>query len=415
MKRPLVAALIIGIAVAALIGALHGFGVFTRLEQPIEGLIAHFRKIPHVLDDKWQYAIVAALAIGVASLTLTSTRRNRMAWLMGIFLLELLALAWVCALFHVFFQPLPSLLAVILAFVAAERTVAVATRGRAHLARALFAGRLSGEQMRSVIEGETQLDNEARTYETSVVVCDIANKYDLAEDTAPSAFADATEKFITRASELFLRAGGYIQAADGEGVVAIFGFPEPDAEHAEKAVRVTLDLIRTFRSSRKQNNGELFGNTDVHVGVSSGTIIVAPLKQDENPILLTSGEPVELARRFCVANRFYGSRVLIGPRTFELASKMVVARPIDFLSGVNSQERHEIYEPLWLAAEAKPEHLARRDYFWNGVVLYREKRWAEAYNEFQKARGPDADNDAPLQLYLRRLEPLALHLAETPH
>ncbi len=34
--------------------------------------------------------------------------------------------------------------------------------------------------------------------------------------------------------------------------------------------------------------------------------------------------------------------------------------------------------------------------FWNGVVFYREKRWAEAYSEFQKARGPDAENDAPL-------------------
>ena len=115
-----------------------------------------------------------------------------------------------------------------------------------------------------------------------------------------------------------------------------------------------------------------------------------------------------------MANRFYGSRILIGPRTFELTNKAIVARPIDFLSGVNSQERQEIYEPLWLAAEAKPEHLERRDFFWNGVVLYREKRWVEAYTEFQKARGPDAENDAPLQLYLRRLEPLALQLGETP-
>jgi hypothetical protein len=105
---------------------------------------------------------------------------------------------------------------------------------------------------------------------------------------------------------------------------------------------------------------------------------------------------------------------LIGPRTFELASKHIVARPIDFLSCVNSQERHEIYEPLWLAAEAKPEHIARRDFFWNGVVLYREKRWAEAYTEFQKARSPDQEDDPPLQLYLRRLETLALRLTTQP-
>lgn len=418
MKRPLVATLIIGLVVAAIVGALHGYGLFLRIEQPIAGLIAHFRKISHPLGDTWQYLIIAAFAFGVAGLTLTSNRRMRMAWIAGVVLLELIALAWICALYHILFQPLPSLLAVVLAFIAAERTVAIATHSRATMGRALFGGRLSDEQLDRVITGDMPLDIEARTYETTVVVCDIANKYDLAEDTDPSVFAETTEKFIRRTTALFLKAGGYIQASDGEGVVAIFGFPESSAEHAEhaeKAIRVTLDLVNAFRDSRRQNNGELFGNCDVHLGVSSGTIIVAPLKQDEAPMLLTSGEPVELARRFCVANRFYGSRVLIGPRTFELASKMVVARPIDFLSGVNTQERHEIYEPLWLATEAKPEHLARRDYFWNGVVLYREKRWAEAYNEFQKARGPDADNDAPLQLYLRRLEPLALQLAETPH
>ena len=100
--------------------------------------------------------------------------------------------------------------------------------------------------------------------------------------------------------------------------------------------------------------------------------------------------------------------------TFDLASNTIVARPIDFVSGVNSQDRHEIYEPLWLATEVRPEHIARRDFFWSGVVLYREKRWAEAYTEFQKARGSEEEDDAPLQFYLRRLEPLALQLAETP-
>jgi len=47
-------------------------------------------------------------------------------------------------------------------------------------------------------------------------------------------------------------------------------------------------------------------------------------------------------------------------------------------------------------------------------VFYREKRWAEAYAEFQKARGSDEEDDAPLQFYLRRLEPLTLNLAELP-
>jgi len=414
MKRPIALALIIGFAVALIIGVLHGLGLFSAIEQPIAALISHMRRIDHSSAGYWQYFAILVLAMGIAALTGTTKRRIQIAWLAGALVLEVILLVWICALYHVLFQPFPCLLTIALSFVAVERTIVLSMRGRSTLARAYFAGRLSSDQVQHIIEGDTDLDVKPTTYNATVVVCDIANKYDLIDESDPSAFLEATARFIRRASDSFLKAGAYLEAADGEGVVAIFGFPNANRDHAEKAVRVALNLVDEFREAGRQNNGQWAGECDVHLGLDSGPMIVGPLQHEDNQTLLASGEPIELARRFCVANRFYGSHILIGPRTFELANKVIVARPIDFLSGVNSQERHEIYQPLWLAAEAKPEHLARRDYFWNGVVLYREKRWAEAYSEFQKARGPDSEEDAPLQLYLRRLEPLALHLTESP-
>jgi adenylate cyclase len=412
MKRPLVIIPMIGLLVAASIIALHASGLLRPVERLVADLISRGTSINRVAIDFWQYLLVIVFSFGVAAFTLTSVHRARSAWLALALLIELVALAWICSLYGVLFQPLPSILAVVFAVVVAEAAVTFTTRTRAGLARLLFAGRLSKEQIHRAIAGEIPVEIEARTCEATVVVCDIANKYDLVDDAAPGAFAQSAEKFLRQTTDLLLKAGGYIATADGEGVVAIFGFPNADAEHANKAVRVGLELAQVFRESREKNDGDHFGNCDVHVGVCSGMMIVAPLKNGQWPSLFTAGEPVELARRFCVANRFYGSHILIGPQTFDLTSRTIVARPIDFLSGVNSQERHEIYEPLWMAAEAKPEHLARRDCFWNGVVLYREKRWAEAYNEFQKARSPEAEEDAPLDLYLRRLEPLALHLVE---
>jgi hypothetical protein len=100
--------------------------------------------------------------------------------------------------------------------------------------------------------------------------------------------------------------------------------------------------------------------------------------------------------------------------TFDRVSEAVVARPIDFVTGLNSHDRLEVYEPLCLAAEAGPERVAQRDSFWSGVVLYREKRWAEAYAEFQKARGSESEDDPALEFYLRRLEPLILQLTQWP-
>lgn len=415
MKRPVIVALIIGLAVAGAVAALQITDVLARIEIPVRDFIAHHNTIDRPLGAPWQYALMSILAVGVAWMTLTTSRRGRLGWLVLALVVELAGLAWVCSLYHIFFQPLPSIFAVVLAFVVSERFFVIYRRSRSRVARTLLGDRLSKKQLHRVIAGEIPFDPEPRTIETTVIVADIANKYELADENDPAVYAETTEAFIRRATEHFLEAGAYIQAADGEGVVALFGFPDGGPDHADKAVRMSLGLVEAFRDFRLVNNGEAPAKCDVHVGISSGTMIAAPLKNGSQPGLLTTGEPVELARRFCVANRFYGSRILIGPRTFELASKHVVARPIDFLSGVNSQERHEIFEPLCLATEAKPESIARRDSFWNGVVLYREKRWAEAYSEFQKARGPgDEEEDAPLQLYLRRLEVLALHLTEAP-
>jgi class 3 adenylate cyclase len=411
MKRSAIETLIIGFAITVLVSALHVSGRLAQVESAVAQLVSAPGTATRVVSNVWQYVFIFVGAFGIGFLTLTSSHRGRIGALVAALIIELAAAAWICSLYHISFQPLPAVAAVLLAFGVAIGYAALSQRGRSYTAKTLFGERLSREQLHRVIVGEIPFEPEAKTYDTTVVVCDVANKYDLAEECAPAAFADVTERFIRRASELFLAAGGYIHAADSEGVVALFGFPEPDTHHGDKAVKIALGLLDQFRDFRQSNNGETAAKCDIHLGLSSGSMIVAPLKDGERSGLLTSGEPVELARRFCVANRFYGSRILIGPRTFELASRYIVARPIDFLSGVNTRERHEIYEPLWLAAEAKPEQLARRDSFWNGVVLYREKRWAEAYMEFQKARDPEfKDEDAPLQLYLRRLEPLALHL-----
>ena len=414
MKRSVVTTLVIGIVVALVVSGLHATGLLLRVETAAAGLVSRHVSATRVVGEKWQYVLVLLFAVGVPWLFLSGVPRNRARLLVLVLLIELVGLSWVCSLYRVLFQPLPSAFAVVFGLIAAEGWTAFLRRDRSDLLPAFFANRLSEKEFRRVRDGTISYEGQPKAYEVSVVTCDIANKYGLATDSESAVFANTMGKFVHDAADHLLEAGAYLQAADGEGVVAIFGFPDSNAAgHAEKAVRVALDLIQNFRKDR-QNNGESSENCDAHVGISSGTIIAAPLKHGGSPGLLTSGEPIEMARRFCAANRLYGSNILIGTRTFDLASQAIVARPIDFVKGVDGQDRHEIYEPLWLAAEAKPEHVARRDCFWTGVVLYREKRWAEAYSEFQKARGSDEENDPPLQFYLRRLEPLALQLIDAP-
>ena len=110
----------------------------------------------------------------------------------------------------------------------------------------------------------------AQACEVTAVVCDIANKHDLAEECEPAVFAEITEKFLAHATEAFRKAGAYIESAGGEGVVAIFGFPESDKQHAEKATRKAMALTQAFSDSNKSGKSDALGNVGVHAGVSSG-------------------------------------------------------------------------------------------------------------------------------------------------
>src|SRR6266550_3903112 len=411
MKRLLITTLIIGVAVALIVAALHATKVIAGFETVAARLVTDYARATRVVGEKWQHVFVLLIALGVAWLSLSKIPRWRVWLLIGLLLVELFGLAWVCSLYRVFFQPAPSVLALVFAYLAAEGWSAFLRRNRSHLIRTVFADRVSTDQFRRLSDGRTSFDAEAKTYDVSVVVCDIGNKLTFAEGGEPAAFTEATAKFIRATATRLVDEGAYLQAADGEGVVGVFGFPAPDTEHAQKAARVVLDLIK---NSRERDEDKLASTGDIRAGIGSGAIIAGALQESRRPLLLASGEPIDLARRFCALNRFYGSKALMNTSTFDLVSEAVVARPIDFVTGLNSHDRLEVYEPLWLAAEAGPERIAQRDSFWSGVVLYREKRWAEAYAEFQKTRGSETEDDPALEFYLRRLEPLLLQLTQWP-
>src|SRR5438034_8760954 len=244
MKRLAITTLVIGVAVGIVVGALHATKSLAGFENAAAQLVADYAGATRVVADIWQYIFVLLIALGVAWLTLSKVPQRHIRLLTGLLLVELFGLAWVCSLYRVFFQPAPSVLALLFAFVASEGWSAFLRRNRSHLIRTLFADRVSNEQFRRLSDGRISFDAEPKTYEVSVVVCDIGNKLTFAEGAEPAAFTEATAKFIRETAARLVEEGAYLQAADGEGVVGVFGFPAPEPEHAQKAARVVLDMVK---------------------------------------------------------------------------------------------------------------------------------------------------------------------------
>ncbi|MBO0695825.1 MAG: hypothetical protein J2P56_06950, partial [Verrucomicrobia bacterium] len=123
MKRSLITTLVIGIVVAIVVGFLHATKAIAGFEAGVAHLISDYARATRVLGEKWQYVFVLLIALGVAWVSLANTAatgRLRNYLLFGALVVELLVLSWVLSLFRIFFQPVPSGLAVVLAAAAAE-------------------------------------------------------------------------------------------------------------------------------------------------------------------------------------------------------------------------------------------------------------------------------------------------------
>ena len=335
---------------------------------------------------------------------------------LGIFFLlvaELIGAAWILGRIGVYFPPFPALLTTMLAtLLAVAAGVPRSAQQRRALTR-LFAPHLGPKALDRLTSGAAIDFSQPLLREASFVFCEIGNEADLIEQLEAKACATLTRQFIDLASRHFLAAGAYLHAADGEGVRALFGFPQTDERHAVEAARAALAFDDSFRAAAADKPDSL-GKIDLRIGISSGTIVATVRDDLPGGAIVLAGEPLEVGRRLARVNQTYGSRILLGPRAFNLAGKEILARPLDFLRNTEVHERFEIYELLALSEKVSPEEIARRDQFWTGVLHFRARRWNEAFAEFSRAAGANGETDRPLQWYLRRLEPLCLRMATEP-
>ncbi|MEO6969350.1 MAG: adenylate/guanylate cyclase domain-containing protein [Chthoniobacterales bacterium] len=409
MKRSFVATLWIGTVATAFAVALSLSGLLAR---PAAWL-AELMDAPNEPPGFAGFLLVIILAFAVAWTLLQVPAAIRRAGLVAFVVADLLGGAWVLGSAGISFAPLPAIVATAVAallVVALDRTQS--GRQRQSTAR-LFVGRLAQPGLDRLTESAGLDLAEPATREASFIFCEIANQTDLIDELPAAVCAQLTREFTDYASARFLREGGYLHGADGEGVRVLFGFPNASEEHALEAARAALAFRDSFRAEAVAKP-ESLGKIDLRIGVSSGVVVAT--RRDDTPQsdIVVSGEPFEVARRLARVNQVYGSQILLGPRTFSAANKGIVARPIDFLRSAVAHERLEVYELLALAEKATPEEVARRDCFWTGVVFFRERRWNEAFAEFNRARGDNGQQDQPLQWYLRRLEPLCLNMATEP-
>jgi hypothetical protein len=219
-------------------------------------------------------------------------------------------------------------------------------------------------------------------------------------------YVSVQNSFLKNAADFLVERGGFVDECGGESLRVVFGVPLADPGHASAACEAAIALEHRLDEVNKECFEVWKQRFDFRIGVNSGEMVVAAYGSGRVGNLSVAGEPVEFSRRLCAANMIYGSRMLIGAETFLAAERSIEVRPMELIQRYSEDaSREEVYELLGVKDGLDPEEAQRRDFFWQGIVYYREGLWDEALTIFYSIRPPDG-LDGPVEFYIRRIEQL---------
>ena len=400
--RYLKATLICGAATALLAAALFELHAFARLDAALAAFLA--RPSPPVVERGLQCFLILLFSFGI---TWTTIDLNRIPLKLGIVLAalaETVAAVWVANLHGAYFSPFAGITAILTAAAAAFTFSQTEAGRRKRTAQQLLGDRVSKRTFAKIVDGDAALKFDGDLREATVLVCEIFNHEELLATLRTDNYVAMTNSFLQSATDFLVERGAYLDECDGEKLRVIFGAPLPDPGHAAAACVAALELSTRLEAVNREcldTWGKMF---DCRIGINSGEVIVAAYGSRRLGALSVSGEPVEFARRLCAANSIYGTRTLIGSRTFALAEEAVEVRPMELIQRQPEDAgREEVYELIAHKDQLSEPQRARRDLYWKGVVYFRGNLMDRAFVTFTETREKYGD-DGAVDFYLRRIE-----------
>ena len=191
---------------------------------------------------------------------------------------------------------------------------------------------------------------------------------------------------------------GTIDKFIGDAVMAFWGAPAVNVDHAVDACRAALACQRALRDSGLTDDGGR--PLRVRVGVNSGDMLVGNIGSEFRLNYTVIGDAVNIASRLEGANKEYGTEIIIGEETRRLAGDHIHARELDRLMVYGRAGGIAIYELLAMAdtGNAIPAWVTLYD---SGLAAYRARNFSGAIGFFQQVL--DArPSDQPARIMVER-------------
>jgi adenylate cyclase len=252
-------------------------------------------------------------------------------------------------------------------------------------------------------EAELRLGGERR--EITVMFADLSGFTALSTRLPPEELMAVTNTYHALMVEAVEATGGYVNQFLGDAVMAIWGAPLPDPDHAASAARAALRVVESVMRAKADADARGVPGYAVKIGINTGPAVVGNVGAAKRYNYTAVGETVNIAARLESVPEDYGCRIVVGPQTAAAIASRFVLCELDWIKVKGKEEAFSIFQLVAERSTANAAEMLYREQYQTGLERYRAGDFAAAENIWRcQAEDSDAGSAArsPLVVMARR-------------
>lgn len=224
-----------------------------------------------------------------------------------------------------------------------------------------------------------ELGGEQR--ELTVWFSDIAGFTTISESLEPHELVKFMNKYFDSMTCIVKEHGGFVDKFVGDAIIAVFGAPLQDPDHALHAVQSALASDKRLKELEDSFNLPGGLKVSARIGINTGEMLVGDIGSSDRRNYTVMGDAVNLAARVEGVNKMYGTTIMATDTTIAQCGDAIKVRELDTVRVKGKATPTTIYEPL------QPELISNHsllDGFDSALNAYRNCEFKIAYDTFKQ-------------------------------
>lgn len=248
-------------------------------------------------------------------------------------------------------------------------------------------------------EHEYSLKGESK--EMTVLFSDVRNFTTISENMKPEELCDLINEILTPITKVIHHNKGTIDKYIGDAVMAFWGAPLTDKNHAFNSVKAALEFIPALERINQSFQKKNWPHIDIGIGINTGIMNVGNMGSEFRMAYTVMGDTVNLGSRLEGLTKQYGVRIIVSEFTKQVTPEFLYLK-LDCVKVKGKTKPVTIYEPLCIATESTEAVHQKIEQFDKAFNYYLEQNWQQAHTIITMLHQQYPDK-LLFQLYLERI------------